>query len=363
MVITQTLKRTPLYAAHLKWGAKLVVFGGWEMPVQYTSILEEHAAVREHVGLFDISHMGEVLCAGPNAERVLNHLLTNDVRKIDLGQAQYTVMCTESGGVIDDLIMYRVEPSVYLMVINAANIDKDFVWMNSHVSAPVVLENRSDKMAALALQGPAAPIVLTSGQHIGHFHVERQTVFGRTCWVARTGYTGEDGFELLCDAADVTELWTRLLDTGRPHGIRPCGLGARDTLRLEMCYPLNGSDMTEQTTPIEAGLGKFVSFDKGEFIGRAALVEQKDKGVSRKLIAFRMTAPSPPPRPHYPILAGDRTVGEVTSGTLSPTMGTGIGMGYVEATAAQVGAPIEIMIRGKKYPATIEKKPLLKRTQ
>lgn len=361
MASTETLNRTPLYAAHLAAGAKMVAFGGWEMPVQYTSIREEHAVVRERVGLFDISHMGEVLFAGPNAERVLNHLLTNDVRRIEVGQAQYTLMCNERGGVVDDLIVYRVEPSVYLLVINAACIEKDFVWMNSHVAAPVVLENRSDKMAALALQGPAAPKLLENAQHIGHFRVERQTMWGKHCWVARTGYTGEDGFELLCDAGDVTDLWKELLERGRSLGIRPCGLGARDTLRLEMCYPLNGSDMTEETTPIEAVLGRFVALDKNEFIGRDVLLEQKEKGVSRKLIAFKMADKSPPPRPHYGLFAGARRIGEVTSGTVSPTMGVGIGMGYVEAATAQTGARIEVEIRGKQFPAVIEKKPLLKR--
>jgi len=352
-----SLKRTPLYAAHLELGAKMVEFGGWEMPVHYSGIVEEHTAVRERVGLFDISHMGEVLVAGPNAEAVLNRLLTNDVRKIEVGQAQYTVMCNERGGVIDDLIVYRVEPSVYLLVVNAANIETDFAWMNAQANAPVVFENESDKTAAMALQGPLAAKFLENSARIQHFHIERETLFGHVCWVARTGYTGEDGFEILCDAGDAVEIWTELLEFGAEFGIRPCGLGARDTLRLEMCYPLNGNDMTEDTTPIEAGLGRFVAVDKGEFIGRPVLVEQREKGVARKLVAFKMTGKSPPPRPHYPIVAGGRKVGEVTSGTQSPTLGVGIGMGYVEPGVQAV----EIEIRGKLFPATIEKKPLLKK--
>jgi len=363
MSATEKLRRTPLYAAHLEWGAKMVAFGGWQMPVVYSSILEEHAAVRERVGLFDISHMGEVLVAGPHAEAVLNHLLTNDVRKAGVGQAQYTLLCNEQGGVIDDLIVYRIEASVYLLVINAANIEKDFSWMNAQANAGVVLENESDKTAALALQGPNAAKLLGDEGGIAHFHIERQSVFGKECWVARTGYTGEDGFEILCGAGDVTELWSELLRRGAGFGIKPCGLGARDTLRLEMCYPLHGNEMNEETTPLEADLGKFVAFGKGDFIGRAALAEQKEKGVTRKLIAFKMTEKSPPPRTHYPIMAAgaNSRVGEVTSGTQSPTLGIGIGMGYVETKAAAIGSKIGIEIRGKTYAATIEKKPLLER--
>jgi aminomethyltransferase len=346
----------------------MVAFGGWEMPVVYSSILEEHAAVRERVGLFDISHMGEVFVAGPNAEAVLNHLLTNDVRKIAVGQAQYTLLCNEQGGVIDDLIVYRIEATVYLLVINAANIEKDFSWMNAQANAAVVLENESDKTAGLALQGPNAAKLLGNEGGIAHFHIERQSVFGKECRVARTGYTGEDGFEILCGAGDVTELWSELLRRGAEFGIKPCGLGARDTLRLEMCYPLHGNEMNEETTPLEADLGKFVAFDKGDFIGRAALAEQKQKGVTRKLITFKMTEKSPPPRTHYPIMTAGRDacatkrIGEVTSGTQSPTLGIGIGMGYVETKAAATGSKIGIEIRGKTYAATIEKKPLLKRT-
>lgn len=360
---TETLKRTPLYAVHLEWGAKMVPFGGWEMPVQYSGILEEHAAVRERVGLFDISHMGELLAAGPNAEAVLNELFSNDLRKITVGQAQYTLLCDEHAGIIDDLIAYRVEPSVFLLIVNASNIKKDFTWMNARASQAVVLDNLSDNMAALALQGPCAAKVLAEAATIPHFNVARLRIIGRLCWVARTGYTGEDGFEIVCDAADAPALWGELLQRGRTFGIKPCGLGARDTLRLEMCYPLHGNDITEETTPMEAGLGKFVSFDKGPFVGRDVLAEQKEKGVNRKLVAFKMTGNSPPPRPHYPILANGRKVGETTSGAPSPTLGAGIGMGYVEATQARVGAPIEIEIRGRKFPAVIEKKPILKRGQ
>jgi aminomethyltransferase len=361
MTGTDTLKRTPLYAAHLEWGAKMMPFGGWEMPVQYAGIVEEHLAVRRHVGLFDISHMGELLVAGPNAETVLNRLLTNDVRKLGVGQAQYTLLCNERGGVVDDLIVYRLEPSVFLLVVNAANVEKDFTWLNVHADVPVVLENTSDQSGAVALQGPAAVTVLSEAAGVTHFHVARLRLFGHDCRVARTGYTGEDGFEIICAANEVSALWSELLARGKASGIQPVGLGARDTLRLEMSYALWGNDLDEETTPMEAGLERFVAFDKGEFIGRAKLVEQKEEGVARKLVAFKMTGKSPPPRPQYRILAAGRAVGAVTSGTQSPSLSVGIGLGYVETSAAIVGSQLEIEIRGKMFPAVIESKPLFRR--
>jgi aminomethyltransferase len=357
------LKRTPLYAEHLEWGAKMAPFSGWEMPVHYSGILEEHAAVRERVGLFDISHMGEFLVAGPNAERALNGLLTNDVTDMAVGQAQYSLMCNDHGGIIDDLILYRLEPSVYLVIVNAGNIENDFIWMNTHSTVSAVVENLSDRYAGLALQGPAARRLFEFSETLPHFHIQRQQVFGKECWVARTGYTGEDGFELFCESTDAPHLWRMLLGWGEQFGIKPCGLGARDILRLEMCYPLHGNDISEAVTPLEAGLGKFVSFDKNSFHGREALIEQKEHGVDRKLIAFKMTGKSPPPRSHYPILSDVRKVGEVTSGTQSPALGTGIGMGYVEASGAKIGTAIEIEIRNRRFPAVIEKKPILKRGQ
>jgi aminomethyltransferase len=360
---TELLKRTPLYAVHLELGAKMAPFSGWEMPVQYSGILEEHAAVRERVGLFDISHMGQFLVAGPNAERALNNLFTNDISKIAVGQAEYTLMCNDRGGIIDDLIVYRLKPSVYLVIVNAGNIEKDFVWMNTNATVPAVIENPSDRYAGLALQGPASSQFFEFAAALPRFHIQPQEVFGKECWVARTGYTGEDGFELFCEATDASLLWKMLLGWGGQFGIKPCGLGARDTLRLEMGYPLHGNDISEQTTPIEAGLDKFVSFDKKVFVGRDALIEQKEHGVGRKLIAFKMTGKSPPPRQHYAIVAEGRKIGEVTSGTQSPTLGVGIGLGYMEAAGAKTGAAIEIEIRNRRFPAVIERKPILKRSQ
>jgi len=233
--------------------------------------------------------------------------------------------------------------------------------MNVRAGKSVVLDNLSGQMAAVALQGPAAPQVLPETSGIAHFGIARIGVFGRQCWVARTGYTGEDGFEIACEAVDAPPLWSALLERGKPFGIKPCGLGARDTLRLEMGYPLHGDDLTEETSALEAGLDKFVCLKKNNFIGHTALVEQKTAGVKRKLVAFKMTGKSPPPRPHYAIQTGNRKVGEVTSGTHSPTLGTGIGLGYVEIDVARPGTAIAVEIRGRQFPATVEKKPLLKR--
>jgi aminomethyltransferase len=351
MEASTPLKRTPLYAAHVRCGGKIVPFAGWEMPVQYTGILEEHNVVRQHAGLFDISHMGEIYVSGTGAEAFLNRLLTNDLRKAATGQAQYTLLCNERGGIIDDLIAYRLAPEQFLLVINASHIPRDFAWIKNHAPAGTTLDNASDRTAAVALQGPASAQLLPEGAALATYHFQQTKIAGHDCILARTGYTGEDGFELIFDAGDAEFFWNELLR----RGAKPCGLGARDTLRLEMCYPLHGNDLTEDTTPIEAVLGKFISLEKGDFIGRSALALP----AARKLIAFKMTGKTPPPRPHYPILAGGRRVGEITSGTQSPTLGTGIGMGYVEIG---VTGTIEIEIRGKHFPATIEKKPLLRKT-
>ena len=351
VTIAMSLQQTPLHDAHVALGAKMVPFGGWDMPVQYSGILTEHLAVRQRVGLFDISHMGEFIVTGPTAEAMLNRLFTNDVRKVAVGQAQYTLMCNATGGVIDDLILYRTAPNEFFLIVNAGNIATDFAWISQHIS----VKNESDQTAALALQGPQARQILDP--NLAPFHVTRQTVFGKTCWVARTGYTGEYGYEILCGNADAVFLWNEFLK----RGATPCGLGARDTLRLEACLPLHGHDITSDTTPIEAGLSRFVAFDKGDFTGRDVLLRQRDQGVARKLVAFQMTGKCPPPRQHYPILDAGQKIGEVTSGTQSPTLNCGVGLGYVEAGRAAVGIEIEIEVRGKLFPASIAKKPLYKR--
>jgi aminomethyltransferase len=377
------MKRTPLYATHQKLGGKLIEFGGWEMPVQYTSITDEHLAVRKAGGLFDIAHMGEVQLSGAGAEAFLNQLLTNDVRKLAPGQGQYTLMCNERGGVIDDLYVYRFAAEEYLLIINASRIDTDVAWMEKQLAAfsrrgEVKFQNASDAMGAVAVQGPRVVEFIDAfcpGPSNGGTSVARVTdlkknqagrfsLGGQSIWVARTGYTGEDGFEIVAPAQRLETIWSQLLAAGQPHGLKPAGLGARDTLRTEVCYPLYGHELDENTTPIEAGVGFFVALDKGEFIGRSVLAEQKAKGTARKLIAFKMTDRSAPPRPHYAIWStgpAAAKIGEVASGTQSPSLGIGIGMGYVPAEFAKANTSIEIEIRGKRAPAVVVPKPIYRK--
>src|SRR5205085_1375675 len=377
------MKRTPLFKAHQKLGGKLIEFGGWEMPVHYTSIMDEHLAVREAGGLFDISHMGEVLVSGKQAEEFLNRNLTNELRKLEPGQGQYTLMCNQQGGAIDDLYVYRLGPELYLLIVNASRIEEDVTWLKRQLAAAghgieLMLENVSDKMGAVALQGPRVagfidicfPGAAEGGTPVDKVselkknQIAKLPFQGEDIWLSRTGYTGEDGFEAVAPADRIEPLWERILQLGRNHGIKPAGLGARDTLRTEVCYPLYGHELGEQITPIEAGLGFFVALDKGEFMGRAVLAEQKIKGVNKRLVAFKMTGKSAPPRPHYVIWTsgGDGAqIGEVTSGTQSPSLGIGIGMGYVSPPAAAANTPIEIEIRGKRSPAMVAPKPLYRR--
>jgi aminomethyltransferase len=409
------LKRTPLFAAHQKLGGKLVEFGGWEMPVQYTSIVEEHLAVRNAAGIFDISHMGEVTVSGAAAADFLNRVLTNDIRKLAPGVGQYTLMCNERGGVIDDLYAYRISGEVYLLIINASRTEADVAWLQEQAAKfqrqnELRLTDASHHYAAVAVQGPrvrefienCAPGASSSGMRvrrvtelkknqIAGFEIGGDAALRRPdgpaghphlVLVSRTGYTGEDGFEIVGRDDSIQQVWDAVLAAGQPFGIKPCGLGARDTLRTEVCYPLYGHELDENTTPIEAGLGFFVALDKGDFIGHSVLAEQKaslrseasnfakapmDKsarqanGVKKKLVAFKMAGKSAPPRPHYPIWADGAKAGEVTSGTQSPSLGIGIGMGYVVPELAKADTKIEIEIRGKRAPAVVVPKPIYKK--
>jgi aminomethyltransferase len=378
-MMADMLKRTPLFAAHQKLGGKLIDFGGWEMPVQYTSITDEHLAVRKAAGIFDISHMGEVTVSGLGATAFLNTILTNDIGKLASGQGQYTLMCNERGGVIDDLYAYRLSVDVYFLVINASRIADDVAWLQAQAAkftgGEINLTDASHHYAAIAVQGPRVqefigtcipgasasvfpvPAVLDLKKNqIAGFHFENCSIL-----VARTGYTGEDGFEVLGPDSAIQHLWDKLLASGQPFGIKPAGLGARDTLRTEVCYPLYGHELDEQTTPIEAGLGFFVALDKGHFNGRAVLAEQKALGVKKKLVAFKMTDKSAPPRPHYPIWVNGTSAGSVTSGTQSPSLNLGIGMGYVPTELARPDAKIEIEIRGKRFAAVVVPKPIYKK--
>ena len=375
------LKLTPLFAAHQKLGGKLIEFGGWEMPVQYTSITDEHLAVRNAAGIFDISHMGEVLVNGAGAEEFLNHTLTNDIRKLAIGHGQYTLMCNERGGVVDDLYAYRIGELSYLLIINASRIEPDVTWLEQQLAAfprksDVKMLNVSDAMSAVAVQGPRVAEFIDdalSGVSIGGLLVSAakdlaknqiaEFEFGeQTICVSRTGYTGEDGFEIVAPNEIIEVLWNKLLAVGQPFGIKPAGLGARDTLRTEVCYPLYGHELDENTTPIEAGVGFFVALDKGDFVGRPVLAAQKAVGAKKKLVAFKMTDKSAPPRPHYPIWINGTAVGEVVSGTQSPSLNLGIGMGYVPAELAKVDAKIEIEIRGKRFAAVVVKKPIYRKS-
>jgi aminomethyltransferase len=374
------LKRTPLFAAHQRLDGKIIEFGGWEMPVYYTSITEEHLAVRQAAGLFDISHMGEVTVSGAAAAEFLNFILTNDIRRLAPGGGQYTLMCNERGGVIDDLYAFRLSGEVFLLIINASRIEPDVAWIQAQAAkfprpGQLRLTDASHNYAAVAAQGPrvqefidtclpgpsisAARVNAVTGlrrNQIGGFHFEQQSVL-----VSRTGYTGEDGFEIVGSDKAVQDLWDRILGVGRPFGVKPCGLGARDTLRTEMCYPLYGHELDEQTTPIEAGLGFFVALDKGDFNGRPALAEQKANGAKKKLVAFKMADKSAPPRPQYPIWAGGANVGGVTSGTQSPSLGIGIGMGYVPPELAGPDTKLGIEIRGRHVPAMVVGKPIYRK--
>lgn len=377
------MKRTPLYETHQRLGARLIEFGGWEMPVQYTSIVDEHLAVRKAAGLFDISHMGEVFISGPAAEPFLNRTLTNDIRKLAPGQGQYTICCNEHGGVIDDLYAYRLGPSEYLLIVNASRIEDDAAWLEKQLNgfaqkSDVTLRNASDSTGAVAVQGPrvaefidacfpgssSAGTSVFKASELQKNQVAQFRFQGRPVWVSRTGYTGEDGFEVVAPAEVIAAVWNKIQGTGQPHGLKPAGLGARDTLRTEVCYPLYGHELDDVTTPIEAGLGFFVALDKGNFVGRAKLAAQKADGVTKKLVALRMTDKSAPPRPHYPIWSnGNQSarIGEVVSGTQSPSLGIGIGLGYVPPEFARPQTVLEVEIRGKRAEAVIVPKPIYRK--
>jgi aminomethyltransferase len=358
-------QRTPLYDAHLKAGARMVEFAGWEMPVQYAGLLAEHEAVRTKVGLFDVSHMGEVVFRGPKALAALQAIFTNDLSKVADGQAQYGCLCRPGGGIVDDVVIYRRGAEDLLVCVNAGNRQKDFEWLSGHAGGADV-RNESDEWAQLALQGPLAARLLQRlcDQNLSLVRTYRFTnglVAGVPCIVARTGYTGEDGFELFCPADQGARLWDALLEAGRPEGIQPSGLGCRDSLRLEMAYRLYGSDMDDDATPLEAGLAWVVKFDKGDFIGRDALLKQKEAGLARKLVGFQLTQAGIA-RHGYPVVQDGRTVGVVTSGTKSPSVGASIGLAYVPPALAAEGSTFAVDIRGRPVAATVVKTPFYSRT-
>ncbi len=356
--------KTPLFETHLRSGARMVEFAGWEMPVQYAGILQEHEAVRTRLGLFDVSHMGEVVFRGPKALEALGRAFTNDLSKVQDGQAQYGCLCRDDGGIVDDVVVYRRSRDDLLVCVNAANRAKDFEWLAAHAGGADV-RNESDDWAQLALQGPLAAQVLerltaVNLSSIRSYHFATGDVAGVPCIVARTGYTGEDGFELFCPQGRASRLWDALVEAGKAERLEPCGLGARDSLRLEMAYRLYGSDMDDSTTPLEAGLAWVVKLEKGPFVGRDALLAQKERGLSKRLVGFVLTDAGIA-RHGYPVLQGGRTVGTVTSGTKSPTLGTSIGLAYVPTALASEGSAFAVGIRGRPAAARVVKTPFYTR--
>ncbi|MCZ6626563.1 MAG: glycine cleavage system aminomethyltransferase GcvT [Deltaproteobacteria bacterium] len=361
----QRLKRTPLYRVHRRLGARIVEFGGWEMPVQYRGVIEEHLAVRSRAGLFDVSHMGELEVRGPHALDLCQRVTANDVSRMKTAQAQYNLLLNEEGGIVDDIVIYRLEENHFLICVNAANTDKDFQWIKEKSDGTVEVQDTSSRYVQLALQGPLAEKILQRLtplrlEEIQPFHFSFGEISAIRCLVARTGYTGEDGFELYCDPNQGERLWDTLLEAGGEVGLQPVGLGARDTLRLERAFPLYGHELDDTTTPLEAGLEWVTKFSKGFFLGREALLKQRQEGVGRKLVGLETIEPGIA-RSHYPILKQGRPIGEVTSGTKSPTLKRSIALGYVLAEEAGVGNSVEIEIRGRKVGARIVSLPFYRR--
>jgi aminomethyltransferase len=347
-------KRTPLHDVHVQSGARMVEFAGWDMPVQYAGLLDEHEAVRTRAGLFDVSHMGEVVFRGPKALSALNHVFTNDLSRVADGQAQYGCLCREDGGIVDDVVV----------CVNAGNRQKDFEWLRDHAGGAQVTDE-SDDWVQIALQGPRSqailqPLTPVDLAKLKTFWFTTGVVGGIECTIARTGYTGEDGFELFCRADDGVKLWKAVLEAGKPEGLVPAGLGARDTLRLEVAYRLYGNDMDDVTTPLEAGLGWVVKFDKGDFIGRDAMLRQKEGGLPRKLVGFVLTDAGIA-RHGFDVLHDGKKVGTVASGTRSPTLKTSIGLAYVPPPLAAEGSTFAVDIRGRPASAQVVKTPFYTR--
>ncbi len=363
------LKRTPLFPLYGDSpSVKCIDFGGWELPVQFSGIGTEHAAVRHQAGLFDVSHMGEFIVSGLNAEKFIQSMTTNDVTKLAIGQAQYTLMCYPDGGVVDDLLVYKLADDNYMLVVNASNIDKDLAWLLKHAMNEVTIKNVSDETALLALQGPLAVQIISevteqAVSELSPFHfIEKAKIFEQTALISRTGYTGEDGFEIYTSPEAAQRIWVKLLKAGEKEGLLPTGLGARDTLRFEARLPLYGQELTSEISPLEAGLGFFVKLDKGEFIGSEALLKQKQDGVKRKLVGIEMIERGIP-RTHYVVynLEHER-IGEVTTGTQSPTLKKSLGLALLNSDYAALGTEVYVEIREKKVKAQVIKAPFYKKS-
>ncbi len=359
-----SLRRTPLYEIHRRLGARLVEFAGYEMPVSYSSIIAEHRAVREAAGLFDVSHMGQIRFEGPGAIASAERLLTRPVASLRPGRVRYALLCNEEGGVVDDVTVYRLSEESLFLCVNAANIEKDYRWCIRHSPADAGVRDTSHETGLLALQGPASAEVLsrvagTDVAGISRYGFDRFDVAGRTALVSRTGYTGSDGFEIYLGVGDIKRVFEALLAEGKPCGLVPVGLGARDTLRLEAAMPLYGHELDESTSPLEAGLGRFVKLDVGGFIGAEAIARRRDAGATRSLIGFVMEGRGIA-RAGYEILSHGRAAGRVTSGAPSPTLGTSIGLAYVSPDCAAVGTALDVVIRGRATPASVAGTPFVK---
>lgn len=361
------VQQTPLYETHVKYGGRMVEFGGWSLPVQYTGIKEEHQGVRNKAGLFDVSHMGEVFVKGPDSIAFLQKLVTNDVSRLLKNQVQYTPMCYMDGGTVDDLLIYKLDEEEYLLVINAANIHKDLEWMIANSKEyHVELINASDQTALLALQGPLSECILEKltqsplNELAYYWFIPEVILAGKKVLLSRTGYTGEDGFEIYCQPDDATYIWEAIMEVGKPLGLLPAGLGCRDTLRFEACFPLYGHELSSDISPLEAGLTPFIKFDKGNFNGRDVLIEQKKNGVSRKILGFVLTERGVA-RAQYPVLLNNIPIGIVTTGSYSPTLDKNLGLALIKAEHGKLGQKLEIEIRGKQVSGEIIAKPFYKR--
>ena len=362
------MKKTPLNQVHRDLGARMVDFGGWDMPVQYAGVIEEHLAVRQAAGLFDVSHMGEVDVTGANALSFIQYLTINDATKLVDGQVQYSAMCYPEGGVVDDVTLYRFNAEHFLFCVNASNTDKDFAWMQQVLAESglndVTLNNRSAEFAQIALQGPKSQAILSGLTDVAladlrYYHFCEGPVAGIEMIISRTGYTGEDGFELYLPASAAVEVWQQLISAGGPEGLLPIGLGARDTLRLEKGYALYGHELSRNISPLEAGLAWITKLDKGTFVGKAALERQKSAGLQRRRVGLVMQERGIP-REGYPVFAGDREVGFVTSGTMSPTLKVGVALALVEPEAAQENNALAVAIRDRRMLGKVVRPPFVK---
>jgi aminomethyltransferase len=363
-LVTQ-LRRTPLFEEHVQLGAHLVPFGGWEMPLQYSSIKEEHLAVRQAAGLFDLSHMGEVVVRGPQAQAAVQRLVTNDIARLRPGRAQYNLLCRPDGGILDDLLVYALPDGAYLLVVNASNQGKDCDWIREQAPRGADVRDEGAETALIGVQGPRAIALLstlttTQLEAIRYYAFADGQVAAIPCRLSRTGYTGEDGFELFCDAAQARSLWTALLEAGRDVGLKPAGLGARDTLRLEAGMRLYGNDLDVDTNPFEANLAWTVKLDKGDFIGREALQRAKERGIKRLCIGLRLLERGIP-RHGYPVQRDGRAVGIVSSGNVGFSLGHPIALAYVETSAAPTGTQLTVEIRGAQVPAEVVDLPFYRR--